>query len=103
VLVLLLWIGAQLAERLRGEAAIARPPWVRVGAPVDWRRSGVRELRRLPGIGRRRAFAIVTTRWKWEESDLRRLSDVPGIGEITEAKVRAWARARGVAAGAGEG
>lgn len=96
---LALWIGARVLQRGREEPEIATPPWVRIDALPDWRRSGVRDLRRLPGIGRRRALAIVTRRWERPGEGAGRLSDIPGIGEITEAKVRAWERARGVAAG----
>jgi hypothetical protein len=45
--------------------------------------AGPRELRRLPGIGERRALDFARLRWERSGGELR-LSEVPGIGPKTE-------------------
>lgn len=59
----------------------------------DPRRMCARELRLLPGIGRRLAQALVTAR---EGPGPRVWEDVPGIGTVRAAAIRAWCRAHGV-------
>jgi hypothetical protein len=63
---------------------------------LDPGRMGPRELRRLPGIGRRRAVEVLEflERRKGEAGGLA-WSDVHGIGPLTEERIHAWLRERG--------
>jgi hypothetical protein len=76
-------------EARRSEAdaavlAILRGP---VEAPLDLATASPRELRRLPGIGPRRALAIADLRW--ERGPGFALQDVNGIGPRIEAGILA--------------
>ena len=61
-----------------------------------WQMSA-RELRRLPGIGQKRAIELVRTREEHRGGALA-WQDVYGIGPATERKVLAWLRRHGVEA-----
>lgn len=73
------------AERPRRDPPAAQPP-----AP-DLTHASARELRRVPGLGERRALALVDARWRrGPEDPPLLLGDVPGIGPASEAAVAAW-------------
>jgi len=56
--------------------------------PIDLSTATVRELRRLPGIGNRRAVQVTRARWEHDPSNgALRLGDLPGIGPVTEERV----------------
>jgi hypothetical protein len=71
----------------------------RARSRLDPARMGVRDLRRLPGIGARRALDVVAARRAHDpDGPPLRWSDVPGIGPVTEQRVTLWlARAGGEA------
>jgi abhydrolase domain-containing protein 14 len=79
--------GGPVTSELRGRArSLVRP-----GTPPA--RMGTRALRRLPGVGRGLAAALVEARSApggvhWQ--------DVPGIGPVRANALRAWARSRGL-------
>lgn len=63
---------------------------------LDPARMGPRELRRLPGVGRKRALDILEERERRARDPTPcSWSDVWGIGERTEAGIRAWLREHG--------
>jgi len=66
------------------------------GTIEPWRMSA-RELRRLPGIGQKRAIQLVRAREEHRDGELS-WQDVHGIGPATEEKVLAWLWRRGVEA-----
>jgi len=77
------------------------PPEVRarVGAfdtEVDPRRMCARELRQLPGIGRRLARAVAEARDGHAGPGPLAWEDVPGIGPVRSAGARAWCADHGV-------
>lgn len=97
-----LWIlalaGLLLSSALRPRAppastlpeASARPAALHAGA--------ARELRRVPGLGERRALALVDARWDRSRADPPLLlGDVPGVGPVSEALVALWLAAAGAA------
>jgi hypothetical protein len=57
---------------------------------VDLARSPPRVLRRLPGVGRKRALEIARLRWERPPGSPLELQEVHGIGPKTEARVREW-------------
>ena len=62
----------------------------------DPERMGYRDLRILPGVGERRALAVLERRRAARPADGPLWwSDVHGIGEATEARIRAWIAAHG--------
>ncbi len=63
---------------------------------LDPRRMNARELRRLPGIGRVRAEAIVLAREQHSGPGSLSWDDIRGIGPITRARVELWLQGRGV-------
>jgi len=66
------------------------PPAPRPGAP-DLAHASARELRAVPGLGERRALALVDARWRRGPGDPPLfLGDVPGIGPASEAAVAGW-------------
>ena len=71
------------------------PPGPRVVAPPpDLSVLSARELRRIPGIGPRRALAIVRARWEAAPEGFS-LRSVPGIGPALERRVIEWIEGRG--------
>jgi hypothetical protein len=96
------WLAGLLAYVCAGRPAWS-PPALAAGDLERWaprddpRRMAVRDLRRLPGVGDRRAAAAAEARWR-QRADGGALawSDVPGIGAITAARVEAWQRAQGL-------
>lgn len=77
------------------------PAWIeraalRGRAELDPARMAVRDLRRLPGVGERRAERIVEARRRARAAgELLRWSDIEGIGPKTTARIRAWLSAHG--------
>lgn len=59
-------------------------------AEVDLARAPPRVLRRLPGVGVRRAAEVAELRWSRPPGAPLELQAVHGIGPRTEARVRAW-------------
>lgn len=57
------------------------------GLPLDVNREGARALEALPGIGAGRAAAIVAAREAAPFCDVRELDRVPGIGRTTLARL----------------
>lgn len=56
--------------------------------PIELKTATVRELRRLPGIGNRRAVQISRARWAHDPvKGVLELDDLPGIGPMTRARV----------------
>ena len=101
LLFLLGWVAADAA---RLGLPSSDPPAVVPAEPAvpDLGRMSPRELRRVPGIGERRALAIAQARWEHAGPGPLLLGDVPGIGPATLEGVRAWLAANG-AAPAGSG
>jgi MYXO-CTERM domain-containing protein len=65
----------------------------------DPARMTVRDLRRLPGVGERRATAAAQARWTHDPAaGALAWIDVTGIGEITAAGIGAWLAERGLPA-----
>lgn len=88
-------LGTLVSVRARREPA---PIWhEESSSALDPPRMSVRELRRLPGIGEKRARAVAQRRREHDSAagELR-WSDVHGIGERTEARILAWLGERGV-------
>ena len=57
--------------------------------PIDLSTATVRELRRLPSIGNRRAVQVTRARWEHDLNDgTLSLGDLPGIGPVTEERVK---------------
>ena len=76
-----------------GSAPPPEPDLAELGleALLDPRRMDARQLRRLPGIGRVRAEAIVRAREAHPLSSAPlRWDDLRGIGPITRARIEAW-------------
>lgn len=89
---LVLGVAGSLRER-----SLTPPTWFVPQPPaLDPADMNVRELRRLPGIGEKRARAVARMR-RGHDRALGALhwSDVRGIGERTEERIRSWLRARG--------
>ena len=94
------WLAGLLAYLIAG-----RPTWEPVALdPADIRRwsprddpglMAVRDLRRLPGLGHRRATAAAEARWRAAPGEELRWRDVRGIGEVTEAWVTEALEAEG--------
>ena len=101
------WILAGvMAGLLWHETRPPDPPRVSAEERERWRsdldpaRMPPRELRRLPGIGERRAIDVSRARWEHDPRDgPLAWSDIHGIGEKTEAGVVEWLSARGVEGG----
>jgi hypothetical protein len=52
----------------------------------------------VPGLGERRALALVDARWARSRDDPPLyLGDVPGVGPVSETQVALWLAAAGVA------
>jgi len=83
---------ARARAPLSGDTSPSDPGTVRgAGARLDLERATPRELRRLPGVGQRRAIAIAQERWRRAgESGGMRLRDVSGIGPATERRIHEW-------------
>src|SRR5688572_30257770 len=65
------------------------------GVQHDPRRMSVRELRQLPGVGRKLARIVADARDRYsrdphDAADPLRWEDVPGIGPKRAADIRAW-------------
>ena len=74
----------------RGEGRRDGPGAAPGGVP-DLARGTARELRGVPGLGERRALALVDARWRRGPGDPPLLlGDVPGVGPAGEAAVAAW-------------
>lgn len=72
----------------------------RADLELDPARMGIRDLRRLPGVGDGLALEVLRARREREDREgagptLRRWSDVTGIGPKTQDRIEAWIRARG--------
>lgn len=84
--------GATELEAFPGERAPPLPPLVdalRSGKnAIELSRSPPRELRRLPGIGRRRAVDLAQARFERGDGEPLDLQAIPGIGPKIEARVR---------------
>lgn len=88
------WVDA--AGRADRELALERSPTERrfverdATLPPELSALGPRELRRLPGIGAKRALAIAEARWRRDRAlGPLRIDDVPGIGPRTLARIEA--------------
>jgi len=87
--------GLLLASALRPRAPPVpaepvRPPTLSAGTAC--------ELRRVPGLGERRALALVDARWGRARADPPLyLGDVPGVGPGSETQVALWLAAAGAA------
>ena len=66
-------------------------PRLLFGLPLDLNEAGRVALDSLPGIGPRRAAAIVEERCVQPFEDLSGLERVPGIGPVTVNRLRGWA------------
>lgn len=98
---LVAWRDRAAAERARGrelvptrgeldDASRPRDDSARIGAEPAIERWSARELRALPGLGERRAVAIVRARWAGEITGaLAGLDDLHGIGPETVNAIRA--------------
>jgi abhydrolase domain-containing protein 14 len=62
----------------------------------DPRHMSAREFRRVPGIGRKLALALVAARDGHDGLRPLAYEDVPGIGEVRAAALRRWVRAQGI-------
>jgi len=71
----------------RSGAPLAGAARLAFGLPLDVNREGVRALEALPGIGARRAAAIVAARSAAPFCAVRELERVPGIGRTTLARL----------------
>lgn len=89
---LVLGVAGSLRER-----SATPPTWFAPNPPArDPAHMNVRELRRLPGIGEKRARAVARMRRGHDPArGALHWSDVHGIGERTEERIRSWLRARG--------
>lgn len=95
------WLAGLLAYLIAGRPTWAPPAldpedvrrWSPRDDPADMT---VRDLRRLPALGNRRATAAVEARWRAAPGDEVRWSDVWGIGEVTEERVVEALREMGV-------
>jgi hypothetical protein len=91
--------GSAIPEVICGLRAGVGPP-VRgaprllFGMPLDLNRARSIALESLPGIGPRRAAAIVGERCRRRFEDLADLVRVPGIGPLTVQRLQGWAVAR---------
>ena len=98
------WLLAGLTAALAWrEARAAEPPALSPGALRRWEleldpaRMAPRELRRLPGLGERRAVAAAEARFAHDPAaGPLRWTDVPGIGETTAARIAAWLADQGL-------
>lgn len=83
----LLLVGIELALAALRDRPPPAGPHIDAAEPsaVDPRSAPARELRRLPGIGRSRAEAIVRARW--ERGGLPPLTEIDGIGERTAERI----------------
>jgi hypothetical protein len=91
----LLLAGLVLISALRPRSA---PAPVQAAAPPTLAAGTVRELRRVPGLGDRRALALVDARWSRARGDPPLyLGDVAGVGPVSEAQVALWLAAAGAA------
>jgi DNA uptake protein ComE-like DNA-binding protein len=71
----------------RSGAPLAGAARLAFGLPLDVNRESVRALEALPGIGAGRAAAIVAARNAAPFCDVRELARVPGIGRTTLARL----------------
>ena len=87
---------------LQGRLVPLEPPgrvlatFARHRESLDPRTMNARELRRLPGVGRVRAEAVVEAREGQGARGALRWDDVPGIGVVTRRRIEAWLVERGV-------
>ncbi len=80
--------GALAAVSCAGSgASLAGAARLAFDLPLDVNREGVRALGALPGIGAGRAAAIVAARNEAPFCDVRELARVPGIGRTTLARL----------------
>jgi hypothetical protein len=102
-LVLAGWIVASAA---RESAAVKERETSSPARPLHPRALGqlsARELRVLPGLGEKRALAVVDARWERAPGDPPLyLGDLAGIGGVVESAVRSVLLAQGALAGAVE-
>ena len=90
VLALLLLLGAANAGR-------AAEPELDALRPVDLNQATLAELEQLPGIGPRKAEAIVELRKKRPFTRVTQLLEVKGVGRKTLERLRPWVRVAGPA------
>jgi competence ComEA-like helix-hairpin-helix protein len=74
----------------RGLARVDGPTGLLFGRPLDLNRASARSLEVLPGIGPRRAAAIVHERERQRFQSVAALRRVPGIGPATVARLAGW-------------
>ena len=90
--------GLVLASALRPRAPPGPPASEDLARPASLDVGLARELRRVPGLGERRALALVDARWGRSRADPPLfLGDVPGVGPVSEARVALWLAAAGAA------
>jgi hypothetical protein len=94
-------LGALAAEHLdrRDAARAAGRAGTALVEPTDPAEMSARSLRRMPGVGARRALAAARARWEHDPATgPLRWVDVPGIGQRTAERIAGWCRARGLRA-----
>jgi len=89
--------GGGLALLLRTSPPVDVEAWLAAAAPdLDPRTMSVRELRRLPGIGEKRARAVDRARRGHDpRGGPLRWPDVSGVGPRTDEAIRGWLAERG--------
>lgn len=81
--------GVLLAGALAPRATPRGPD--RAALPPSLATATARELRAVPGLGERRALALVDARWKRPAgAPPLLLGDVPGVGPVSEGQVALW-------------
>ncbi|MBW2273696.1 MAG: helix-hairpin-helix domain-containing protein [Deltaproteobacteria bacterium] len=78
-----------------GAAALRGPVRLLFGEPLDLNRADLGSLEALPGIGPKRAEAIVRTRAERPFASVPDLERVPGIGPKTRAGLAPWVAVEG--------